>query len=104
MDFISDRITKPLYKKVDRGMNLVITNPYTGDLYLCGEDKFLKKYDFPSDHFTKIDLKKPPNPPIEELDSHNMATTCYDISNECKFLVTGGRDGNFCLRNMNYVQ
>lgn len=48
-------------------------------------------------------MKKPPNAPIEELKSHDIGTVCYDVSNETKFLVTGGKDGNFCLRNMSYV-
>ena len=51
MESINDSITKPLYKKIDRGMNIVINNPFTGDIYVCGEDKFLKKYDFPSETY-----------------------------------------------------
>lgn len=103
MDPINDSICKPLYRKIDRGINLVMSNIYNGDIFVCGEDKFLKKYEFPTEPFAKVDFKKPPNPPIEELKSNDIGTTCWDYSNEMKFMVTGGKDGNFVLRNMNYV-
>ena len=103
MEPLDESITKPLYRKVDKGMNLVIANVYTGDIFLTGEDKFLKKYEYPTDHISKIDFKKAPNAPIEEFKSNDIGTNCWDISNEVKFLVTGGKDGNFILRNMNHI-
>lgn len=84
-------------------MTILMSNVYNGDIYVSGDDKFLKKYDFPNEQFAKLDFKKPPNPPIEELKSHDLQTTCWDFSNEIKFMVTGGKDGNFILRNMNHV-
>ncbi len=96
-------MVNPLYRKIDRGSLLVIPNTMTGDLYVTGEDKLLKKYDFPNEHFSKLDMKKAPLPPIEELKSHDIGTTCWHVSNEVKFLVTGGKDGNFILRNLNNV-
>jgi hypothetical protein len=103
MEQISDTLTKPMYRKIDRGMNLVMSNMNNGDIYVCGEDKFLKKYEYPNELINKIDFKKPPNPPVEEHKSHDLMTTCYDFSNEIKFMVTGSKDGNFILRNMNSV-
>lgn len=104
MEPIADSITKPMYRKVDRGLNIVMSNIYNGDIYLCGEDRLLKKYEYPTETYAKLDFKKPPGAPIDqELKSHDLGTTCWDYSNEIKFMVTGGKDGNFVLRNMNYV-
>lgn len=82
---------------------MVIPNMYTGDVFVTGEDKLLKRYEFPVDQFSKLDMKKAPVPPVDEIKSHDIGTTCWHISNEVKFLVTGGRDGNFILRNLNNV-
>lgn len=49
MEPISEAITKPLYRRVDKGMTLVMSNIYNGDIFVSGEDKFLKKYDFPTE-------------------------------------------------------
>lgn len=84
-------------------MQLVMSNIYNGDIFVTGEDKFLKKYEYPNEAFNKIDLKKPANPPLDELKSHDIGTTCCDFSNEVKFMVTGGKDGNIIVRNMNHV-
>ena len=93
----------PLYRKVDRGANLVITSSEKGEIYVTGEDKLFKRYEIPADHFNKIDFKKAPLPPAEEHKSHDIQTTCFHISNEVKFLATGGRDGNFILRNLTNI-
>jgi len=103
MEPIDQGIVKPLYRKVDRGLNLIISNIYNGDIFALGDDRQLKKYEFPTEQFAKLDFKKPPGAPVEELKSHDLGTTCWDFSNEIKFMVTGGKDGNFVLRNMNYV-
>jgi hypothetical protein len=73
------------------------------DLFVVGEDKLLKKYEFPNEPFSKIDFKKAPAAPLEEHKSHDIATTCYHASHEVRFLATGGRDGNFMLRNLNNI-
>ena len=103
MEPLPDILTKPMYRKIDRGINIVISNIYNSEIYVCGDDKFLKKYEYPNEHITKIDFKKAPNAPLEELKSHDLHTTCWDFSNEIKFMATGGKDGNFILRNMNQV-
>lgn len=101
---LPEDMVNTLYRKIDRGGNIVIsTNNEKGDLYVSGEDKLLKRYEYPVEHFSKLDFKKAPLPPSEELKSHDIGTTCWHISNEVKFLVTGGRDGNFILRNLNNI-
>ena len=102
-DSLPEDLVHPVYRKIDRGSTLVITNTMTGDIYVTGDDKLLKKYDFPNEHFSKLDMKKAPVPPLEELKSHDIGTTCWSVSSEVKFLVTGGKDGNFILRNLSNV-
>jgi WD40 repeat protein len=100
---IPENLVKPMYRKLDRGINIVMSNVWNGDIFVCGDDKFLKKMEYPIEPFNKMDFKKPPNPPVEEMKSHDLPTTCWDFSNEFKFMVTGGKDGTFILRNMNHV-
>lgn len=103
MDAISESVTKPLYRKIDRGSNLVMSNPANGDIFICGEDRYLKRYEYPNEPISKIDFKKAANAPVEEIKSHDLGTTCWDVSSEIKFFVTGGKDGNFILRNINSI-
>jgi len=91
---------QPKYAKIDRGVNMVVGNVYNGDILVCGEDRFLKKYEFPQEAFSRIDFRKPPPAPVEEFKSHDLSTVCCDFSNELKFMATGGTDGKFILRNM----
>lgn len=102
---LPEDVVHTVYRKIDKGAHLVIPNTTTGDLYVTGDDKLLKKYDFPTDHISKLDMKKAPIPPVEEHKSHDVGTTCWHISAspEVKFLVTGGRDGNFILRNLGNI-
>lgn len=99
---LPDELVHPVYRKIDRGSNLIIVNN-NGDLFVTGDDKLFKKYEFPTEQFAKLDMKKAPLPPTEEHKSHDISTTCWHLSNEVKFLATGGRDGNFILRNLNNV-
>jgi len=103
MDPIPEAVSKAVYRRVDRGMHLVMSNIFNGDIFVTGEDRFLKKYEYPTEPFSKIDFKKAPNAPLDELKSHDIGTTCCDFSNEVKFMVTGGKDGNIIVRNMNHV-
>jgi WD40 repeat protein len=100
---LPEEVAHPVYRKIDKGATLVIPNIFTGDLYVTGEDKLLKKYEFPTDHISKLDMKKAPLPPIEEHKSHDIGTNCWHLSSEVKFLVTGGKDGNFILRNLTNI-
>ena len=52
------------YRKIDNGSDLVMANPTNGDIFICGKDKILKKYEYPTDKFKGIDFKKAPNAPI----------------------------------------
>jgi WD40 repeat protein len=100
---LPEDLVHPVYRKIDKGTLMVISNSQTGDIWVTGEDKLLKKYEFPVDHFSKLDMKKAPVPPVEEIKSHDVGTTCWHSSSEAKFLVTGGRDGNFILRVLNNI-
>ena len=72
MEPINEIFTKPLYRRIDKGMTILMSNIYNGDIFVSGEDKYLKKYEFPNETFAKLDFKKPPNPPAEELKSHDL--------------------------------
>jgi WD40 repeat protein len=89
------------YRKIDNGSDLVMANPTNGDIFICGKDKILKKYEYPTDKFKGIDFKKAPNAPIQELNSHSIGTLCWGLSKEFKQFATGGKDGSIILRNFN---
>jgi hypothetical protein len=61
----------------------------------------MKKYDYPSEKYDKLDFKKPPAAPTEEIQSHSIGTNCCHINKEFKQFVTGGKDGVIILRSMN---
>ena len=94
---------KILYRKIDKGSILVLSNESTGDIFVSGEDKLLKKYLFPEESITQIDYKRAPAAPVDEFTSHSIGTTCYDISKEFKFMATGGKDGSILLRHINNI-
>jgi len=37
------------YRKIDKGSQLIIANQITGDIFVTGEDKLLKKYEYPNE-------------------------------------------------------
>ena len=37
------------YRKIDRNSRLVISNHTNGDIFVSGDDKLLKKYEYPTD-------------------------------------------------------
>lgn len=88
------------YKKIDRGIDLVISRSDLKQNFVTGLDKFLKKYDLAADPLDKIDFKKPPIAPNDELKSHSLKTVCFDFDDDGKNLITGGRDGAILIRNM----
>lgn len=92
-----------VYRKIDKGSNLVITNEVTGDLFVSGDDRLLKKYDFPTEKIDQIDIKRAPMAPVEEHTSHPIGTTTWDVSKEFKFMATGGKDGSIFLRHINNI-
>jgi len=98
-----DEMAKPTYRKIDRGSNLVMTNPITGDLYVTGSDKLLKRYDYPTEKITQIDWKRAPPIAVEEHQSHSIGTACWDFSQQFKFMATGGKDGNIFMRHVNNI-
>jgi WD40 repeat protein len=88
------------FRKIDKDAKMLIVNHLNGDIYVHGSDRMLKKYDPPAENLENIDWKKTPIAPLEEIPSHSIDTTCFDISAQFKFLATGGKDGNVFLRHV----
>ena len=63
---IQEDDAKFLYRKIDKGSNLVIANDSTGDIFVTGDDRLLKKYEIPNEKIQQIDTKRAPIAPIEE--------------------------------------
>jgi WD40 repeat protein len=80
-----------------------MANQLNGDIYVTGEDKLLKKYQYPTENIDSIDWKRAPPAPEEEHLSHSIGTTCWDIAKDFKFMATGGRDGQLFLRHVENV-
>jgi WD40 repeat protein len=92
------------YRKIDKASALVIANEALEDnIYVTGDDKLLKKYEFPTDKISQIDTKRAPPAPIEEHESHSIGTTCWDTTPEFKSMVTGGKDGCLLLRGLRNI-
>jgi WD40 repeat protein len=89
-----------LYRKIDRGSNLVITTFSSGDILVTGEDKLLKSYEYPAEQIDQIDWKRGPAAPHEENNSHAVGTSCWHESENAKQIVTGGRDGTILIRKI----
>jgi len=77
---IPDEEAHITYRKIDRGSSLVMTNTITGDIYVTGSDKLLKKYDYPQDKAKQVDWKRAPPVAVEEHESHSIGTNCWDFS------------------------
>lgn len=99
---ISEEESNIYYRKVDKCLDMIMANHVTQDIYLVGSgpDKVMKKYEFPNEKFDKLDLKKPPTAPVEEIPTHSIGTNCWNVSKEFKQFVTGGKDGIIILRSM----
>ena len=76
-----------------------MANFSTGDIYVTGDDKLLKKYEYPADRIEIIDFKRAPPAPVEEMISHSIGTTCWDVATEFKSFITGGKDGQVFMRH-----
>ena len=81
---IPESESKPLYRKIDKGSNLVITIFTSNEIYVCGEDKLLKTYEYPTEKIDKIDWKRAPAPPLDEVNSHAVGTACWHESEMAK--------------------
>jgi hypothetical protein len=60
MEPLSHEEVEVRYRKVDRGSALVIANQLTGDIFVTGDDKLLKKYEYPSETMEQMDFKRAP--------------------------------------------
>lgn len=83
---------------------LVVSNEaLDNNIYVTGEDKLLKKYEFPTDKIQQIDVKRAPPAPLEEHQSHSIGTTCFDTCVQWKKIVTGGKDGCVILKPISKI-
>lgn len=113
---VQEDFSNPMYRKIDRGMEFIMSNYDTeidekgidqkdGEIFVTGEDKWMKQYELPNELYESIEWRKPPNAPINEFHGHGMATACWSYSIESQFIITGGKDGSLIFRrNPNYVQ
>jgi WD40 repeat protein len=89
-------------RKIDPDLHLIAVDPTSGDIFLTGRDKILKKYKQPDELIIKMDLriKVPGSIPIEELDGHALSTNCLLIAPNNALCASGGVDGSIFLRNL----
>ena len=87
-------------RKIDSEQEIIQSLP-SGDLLVTGKDKILRKYRHPEEPLAKVDLKSrtAPNPPVEELDGHDLPSTCITRSAKFNTVVTGAEDGTVMIRN-----
>jgi WD40 repeat protein len=65
---------------------------------VTGDDKHLKTYDlWPQETFSKIDWRKAPVVPNEEIYSHPLGLSCVETLPN--WLITGGKDGTVMYRD-----
>ena len=103
LEAIPDAEAQTFYRKVDRGSNMVLTSFAAGDILVCGEDKLLKRYEYPTEKADQIDWKRAPQAPLEENQSHAVGTSCWHESQSAKQIVTGGRDGTILIRKTSNI-
>jgi hypothetical protein len=109
IDPIPEEVAATVYRKIDREVDRIVTNPHNEEIYVSGADLLLKNYHFPSTAFDQIEFKKPPNAPEAELESHALPLKCHDffqVENskmDYKLLLTGGEDGSFILRDFSMM-
>jgi hypothetical protein len=95
---LGEDITAPVFRKIDRGSHSIIAHPEYKNLYVTGEDKWLKVYEmWPQEHFDKIVWKTAPTVPNDEIMSHPLGTSC--IETQPDRIITGGKDGTIMLRS-----
>jgi WD40 repeat protein len=98
LDALSADVTQPLFRKIDRGSQHVICHHKYKALMVTGDDKHLKTYDlWPQEQFSKIDWRKAPVVPNEEIYSHPLGLSCVETLPN--WLITGGKDGTVMYRD-----
>jgi len=67
----------------------VVENSY-GSVFTTGDTLLLKKYLLPETRCSKIDTRtKMPKKPLEDVEGHDLPTTCMDLLANKKLLATG---------------
>ena len=92
----------PMYcRRIDFDLEKVAVVDSTGEVFLTGQDKYLKKYKIPDELIAKTNpgVKAPPSP-IEELNGHPLpANVCFTSYNSA-YLVSGAKDGSIFVREI----
>lgn len=97
---IPDNLTETMYRKVDPGTNRIMSSKINLNIFVAGDDKYLKLYDsWPNEHYEDLDWRKPALQPKEEFISHSIGTTSHHFSLELKKMATGGKDGLVIVRD-----
>ena len=89
-----------LYRRVDCGMKMAIFNPMTKDIFVTGDDKYIKKYGFPALPWEQAKewILKAPEDPLLEYEGHPMPSNTWSINGDTTFIISGGRDGSIIVR------
>jgi len=92
----------PMYcRRIDFSLDKIAVIDSTGEVFLTGKDKFLKKYKIPDELVAKTNpgVKAPPSP-LEELNGHPLPANVCFTSHNSQFLVSGAQDGSICVREI----
>ncbi|CAD8159373.1 unnamed protein product [Paramecium pentaurelia] len=84
-------------RKIDPDQTLLIVTPQQ-EVITTGKDKIFKKYKFPEELLSKMDLKMrvANQPPVDEQDGHQLPATCLAIKD---FLYSSAKDGTIMFRS-----
>ncbi|EGR30550.1 hypothetical protein IMG5_129360, partial [Ichthyophthirius multifiliis] len=92
-------------RKVDADLTLIQMHPNTGDLFLTGKDKILKRYKQPEELLQKMDTRiKQGGVPLEEQDGHPLPCNVMVVNSQYNYLISGSQDGTVFLRNLDKLQ
>ena len=92
----------PMYcRRIDYFLEKIAVVESSGEVYLTGKDKFLKKYKIPDELIAKTNpgFKAPPAP-IEELNGHPLPVNVCFTSQQSGLLVSGAQDGSIFVREI----
>jgi len=93
----------PIYaRRIDPDLFTIAIHPTTGEVFLSGADKLLKKYKQPDDIYLKTqEIKfKIGAAPLEEFDGQALPVNIMKSSEEFNWLACGSRDGTIRLRDL----
>ena len=92
----------PMYcRRIDFFLDKIASINASGEVFLTGKDKFLKKYKIPDELVAKTNPSaKAPPAPIEELPGHPLPVNACFISFNGEYLLSGAQDGSISVREI----